>query len=84
MTLDAQFDEAQTRVKTLTARPSNDDLLSLYALFKQATAGDVTGARPGMFSVKERAKFDAWATRKGTSADDAKRAYVALVDRLVG
>jgi diazepam-binding inhibitor (GABA receptor modulating acyl-CoA-binding protein) len=84
MSLDEQFASAQTRVKGLTSRPTNEDLLSLYAFFKQATAGDVSGARPGIFSLKERAKYDAWATKKGLSADDSKTAYVALVDRLVG
>ena len=47
-------------MKTLKEAPSNDDLLELYALFKQATAGDVTGSRPGMMDFKGRAKFDAW------------------------
>ncbi|MCO4763130.1 MAG: acyl-CoA-binding protein [Myxococcales bacterium] len=84
MSVDERFAEAQKQVKTLTSRPSNNDLLSLYALFKQATDGDVSGKRPGMLDVKGRAKFDAWKKRKGTSAGDAKTAYIALVDRLMG
>jgi len=84
MELAARFEEAQTRVKGLSQAPSNDDLLELYALFKQATAGDVTGSRPGMMDFKGRAKFDAWAKKKGTGKDAAMEAYVALVDRLCG
>lgn len=84
MTLQEKFDSAQARVKTLKAAPSNDVLLDLYSLFKQATAGDVQGARPGMMDFKGRAKFDAWAKRKGLGKDQAMEAYVALVDRLVG
>lgn len=80
--LSATFDDAQKRAKALAKAPSTDDLLELYALYKQATSGDVSGARPGMMDFKGRAKFDAWATRKGTSKDDAMRKYVALVDRL--
>jgi diazepam-binding inhibitor (GABA receptor modulator, acyl-CoA-binding protein) len=82
MELSAKFEDAQTRVKKLSKSPSNDDLLDLYALYKQATAGDVTGSRPGVFDLKGRAKFDAWTKTKGTSKDDAMTKYVALVDRL--
>ena len=79
----AEFEAAQARVKTLTSRPSNDQLLQLYSLFKQATDGDAGGKRPGMFDVKGRAKFDAWAGRKGLSKDAAMAQYVALVDGLM-
>ena len=84
MDLVAKFEDAQSRVKKLPQTPSNDDLLELYALYKQATAGDVTGSRPGMFDLKGRAKFDAWSGKKGLSKDDAMTRYVALVDRLTG
>ncbi len=82
MSLDESFQSAQARVQKLAARPSNDDLLALYALYKQATEGDVKGKRPGMLDVKGRAKYDAWAKQKGTAADDAKARYVELADRL--
>jgi acyl-CoA-binding protein len=83
MTLTESFAEAQQRVKGLSQTPSNEQLLELYSLFKQATVGDVSGARPGMLDFRGRAKFDAWAKRKGTSKDQAMTAYVAVVDRLV-
>jgi diazepam-binding inhibitor (GABA receptor modulator, acyl-CoA-binding protein) len=83
MTLTEKFDDAQKRVKTLTSAPSNDELLELYALFKQATVGDVSGSRPGFTDFKGRAKFDAWTKKKGTAKDKAMEAYVALVDRLM-
>jgi len=83
MTLNEQFQDAQVRVKTLTSRPSNDTLLELYSLFKQATEGDVSGKRPGMLDLKGRAKYDAWAARKGTGRDKAMEQYVQLVDRLL-
>lgn len=84
MSTQEQFDSAQERVKQLSSRPSNEDLLELYALFKQATAGDVTGKRPGMLDLKGRAKYDAWAGKKGRSKDDAMQAYVRVVERLEG
>jgi diazepam-binding inhibitor (GABA receptor modulating acyl-CoA-binding protein) len=83
--LSDQFAQAQIDVKTLTTRPSNDDLLALYANFKQATDGDATGAKkPGRFDLVGKAKYDAWAKLAGTSQDAAMTKYVATVDRLLG
>jgi acyl-CoA-binding protein len=77
-----KFGDAKARVEKLDTRPSNDRLLELYGLYKQATEGDVSGSRPGMLDLKGRAKFDAWSRRKGLSKDDAMKGYVALVDAL--
>jgi acyl-CoA-binding protein len=77
------FAEAQERAKKLSRRPSNDQLLQLYSLYKQATEGDARGSRPGMLDLVSRAKWDAWAARRGTPPDEARRMYVALVDELV-
>ena len=73
-----RFAEAQARIKPVTGL-GNDVMLELYALYKQATAGDATGDRPGMLDLRGRAKYDAWARRKGTSKDAAMEAYIALV-----
>ena len=83
MALEDDFRSAQERVKTLKTRPSNDTLLELYSLFKQATEGDVQGKRPGMLDLKGRAKYDAWAGRKGLGKEAAMQQYVALVERLL-
>jgi diazepam-binding inhibitor (GABA receptor modulator, acyl-CoA-binding protein) len=83
MALSDDFASAQQRVKTLSTRPSNDTLLELYALYKQGTEGDVAGKRPGMLDLKGRAKYDAWAGRKGLGKEQAMQQYVALVDRLM-
>ena len=80
--LKEQFDSAVSRSRELTSRPSNEDLLLLYALYKQATDGDVSGERPGGFDFKAIAKYDAWAEVKGKSKDDAMKEYITLVDRL--
>ena len=76
--LAAKFEDAQARVKKLSKMPSNDELLELYALYKQGSTGDVSGGRPGMLDLKGRAKYDAWADLKGTSKDDAMKRYVDL------
>ncbi len=82
MAIEQDFGDAQARVKTLPKAPDTETLLSLYALYKQATAGDVEGKRPGMLDLKGRAKYDAWATQKGTARTAAMEQYVALVNRL--
>lgn len=83
MTLAERFQDAQARVQTLPTRPSNATLLELYSLFKQATAGDVQGKRPGLLDPKGRAKWDAWAARQGLAREAAMQAYVELVERLL-
>jgi len=82
MDLKEQFEAAVARSRTLTTRPSNETLLHLYALYKQATEGDVTGDPPGFFDLVGQAKFDAWEKNRGMSRDAAMKAYVELVDRL--
>ncbi len=74
-----EFLKAVAQSKELTKRPSNEELLQLYALFKQATEGDVCGDRPGGFDFKAIAKFDAWAEVKGKSKEDAMKDYVSLM-----
>ena len=78
------FASAQERVKSLTTRPSNDTLLELYSLFKQASEGDVQGKRPGLLDLKGRAKYDSWAGRRGLARDAAMKSYVARVNQLLG
>lgn len=80
--LKASFEQAQKDVKQLTQRPSNNELLALYSLFKQATDGDVHGKRPGMFDFKGAAKFEAWEKLQGMNADDAMQKYVDIVEKL--
>lgn len=75
-----RFADAQARIKPVTG-VGNDTMLEMYALYKQATVGDATGSRPGMLDLRGRAKFDAWAKRKGMTKDAAMTAYIALVDK---
>jgi len=77
-----KFESAVERSKQLTKRPTNEELLQLYSLYKQATEGDVTGERPGGFDFKGIAKHDAWSEMKGKSKDKAMEEYVALVEKL--
>lgn len=80
--LKSTFETKSKEVSALSAQPDNTTMLSLYALFKQATKGDADGKRPGMMQMVARAKWDAWNERKGMSADAAMQAYVDLVQGL--
>ena len=83
MNLDEQFEAAAAKSKEMTRRPTNEELLKLYALYKQGSEGDVSGERPGGFDFKAIAKFDAWEELKGMSREAAKQEYVAFVDKLL-
>lgn len=80
--LNEDFEKAAAKAQTFTRRPSNMELLQLYALYKQATEGDVSGERPGGFDFKGIAKYDAWEELKGKSQEAAKQEYIDLVNRL--
>ena len=82
--LKQQFDEAVNYVQNAEGdfEPSNDTKLQFYALYKQATEGDVKGKKPGMLDVVGRAKYNAWDKQKGKSSEDAMREYVNLLDEM--
>lgn len=81
MALDDDFAAAQKRVNAATGL-DNTRMLELYGLYKQATSGDVRGSRPGTFDLRGRAKYDAWAARKGLSKDEAKQQYIAAAAKI--
>ena len=82
--LESRFEIAVRDVQQLPERPGNAILLNLYALYKQATQGDVSGRRPGMMDFVGRAKYDAWEGLKGVSKDKAMRDYIDQVESLKG
>ncbi len=84
MAIAEQFEQAQVDIKKLTEKPSNEELLDLYALFKQGTEGDNTTKKPGMFDMKGQFKWKAWQAKSGLTLDEAKQAYVDLVATLLG
>jgi len=80
--LKASFEKAVAESKQLPEKPDNMTLLKIYALYKQATGGDVEGKRPGFTDMVGRAKYDAWAELKGQSAETAMQAYIDLIESL--
>ena len=80
--LNAAFEAAVAQSKNLSERPDNPTLLKIYALYKQATAGDNAEKKPSFTDVVGRAKWDAWAKLKGTSGDAARQQYIDLIESL--
>ncbi len=80
--LKSRFEAAVANSKNLSERPDNATLLKIYALYKQATAGDNAEKKPGFGDMVGRAKWDAWNGLKGTDKDGAMQQYVDLIEEL--
>ena len=83
MDIKQQFEEAVSESKSLPEKPSNDTLLQLYSLYKQATEGDINIDPPANpFDFVAKAKFENWKKLKGKSKTEAMNEYVELVRKL--
>ena len=80
--LKSSFDKAVADSKSLPEKPDNATLLQIYALYKQASSGDVDGKRPGFSDMVGRAKWDAWNAAKGKTSAVAMQEYVDLIESL--
>lgn len=78
-----QFEAAAEQVKNLKTRPTDLELLEIYALYKQATVGDCNTPKPGLFDLKGKAKWEHWNTKKGLSKEAAVQQYIAKAQELV-
>lgn len=81
MSTQEEFEKAAESAKKLT-NVGNEDLLSLYGLYKQATVGDCNTDKPGFFDMKGQAKWTAWDSRRGTDKEKAMKRYIRLVEKL--
>ena len=78
------FEQAAVAAKSLPERPDDNTMLQLYALYKQATDGDVSGDKPGFFDFVGVAKYEAWEKLQGTAMEAARDQYIDLVRKLGG
>ncbi|GAB1316678.1 hypothetical protein MFIFM68171_06888 [Madurella fahalii] len=79
------FRKAVIDSKKLTSKPSNDDLLEIYALYKVSNGEDFSAAAaPGMFDLKGKAKYNAWkkVVDDGITAEQAQEKYVAKIEEM--
>ncbi len=82
MTLKEHFESQVAAAQQLSTRPSNEDLLMIYGLYKQATVGDNLTEAPGGFDFKAAAKYNSWKKLTGTSQEEAMQRYIDLIERL--
>merc|ERR1712130_345365 len=83
MTLDQDFEAAAEVIKTKVNKTlSDDELKEIYALYKQATCGDINIDKPGMMDIKGCAKWDAWNSKKGVPSEEAKQQYIEMVEQM--
>ncbi|XP_046886840.1 acyl-CoA-binding protein-like [Hypomesus transpacificus] len=78
----ADFEKAVDEVKILKVRPCRSELNHVYGLYKQSTVGDVPFERPGILDFAGRVKWDAWIVKKGMTKEEARQAYIDLVEEL--
>ncbi|OAA58097.1 Acyl-CoA-binding protein, ACBP [Niveomyces insectorum RCEF 264] len=79
------FQKAVVDSKKLTSKPTNEELLDIYGLFKVATGEDITKApTPGMFDLKGKAKKNAWqkVVDEGLTPEQAQERYVEYIEKL--
>ena len=79
---DEGFADARKKVEELYTRMDNKTIRKVYAYYKQATEGDISGKRPSALRFRDRVKFDAWSSICGMSREDARSAYIDLVNNL--
>ena len=60
--------------------PSQETKLEFYALYKQATEGDVSTNKPSIFNMVAFAKWTAWHQLRGQSKEQAMTTYVNRVE----
>lgn len=82
MGLEQDFEQAIKNVESLTTRPDNDTLLSLYGWYKQAKFGDCNISQPSIFDPKGRAKWNAWNDVKGLDKEKAMKYYIRKANKL--
>ncbi len=83
MEVKSLFEKAVQESERLNQKPSNETLLQLYSLYKQATQGDVNITPPdNPFDFVAKAKYESWNALKGKSKAEAQQEYINLVNKL--
>lgn len=78
-----EFEEHAEKAKMLPENTTNENKLILYGLYKQATVGPVNTSRPGIFNMRDRAKWDAWKAVEGKTQEEAMNDYITKVKQLL-
>ncbi|KAF7695573.1 acyl-CoA-binding domain-containing protein 6 [Silurus meridionalis] len=80
--LEREFECAAERVRELVQTASRDELLYLYARYKQATVGKCNTPKPGFFDFEGQRKWGAWKQLGDMSKEQAMQEYISSVHTL--
>ncbi|XP_019366855.1 PREDICTED: acyl-CoA-binding protein-like [Gavialis gangeticus] len=78
----AEFEKVAAMVLQMKIKVTDQELLEIYSLYKQATIGNVNISCPCAVDVKGKAKWEAWNGRKGMSKEDARKNYITRVQEI--
>jgi len=81
--LKEEFDKYSEIVKNLNETPEDDELLTLYGLYKQSIEGDCNINEPGFLNFKAKSKYNAWKDQEGLETNKAIKYYIREVKRLI-
>ncbi|KAK3540275.1 hypothetical protein QTP70_029394, partial [Hemibagrus guttatus] len=80
--LEREFESAAERVRELVQTASREELLYLYARYKQATVGKCNTSKPGFFDFEGQRKWTAWKQLGDMSKEQAMQEYITSVQTL--
>ena len=81
-TFSEEFDKAVDAALKLPKKPSQENMLKLYGLYKRVTVGLPPSTEPSLLNFKENAKWKSWDSMKRYSRKRAESMYVDLVNSL--
>ena len=79
--IDIEFEKAYKISSSTTLKLPPDIMLQLYAYYKQATKGSNYTQPSGNTELRNAFKLNAWFQISQISADEAKKEYIALVNK---
>ncbi|KAF4799837.1 hypothetical protein TURU_050982 [Turdus rufiventris] len=80
--LPALFEQAAERLPSLLSTASKEQLLYLYARYKQVKLGTCNTPKPSFFDFEGKQKWEAWKALGDTSPHQAMQEYIAAVKKL--
>ncbi|XP_028936962.1 acyl-CoA-binding domain-containing protein 6 isoform X4 [Ornithorhynchus anatinus] len=76
------FEQAAAHLQGLVQAASREQLLYLYARYKQVKVGNCNVPKPGFFDFEGKQKWEAWKALGEASPKQAMQEYVAAVRKL--
>lgn len=76
------FEEAAAHLQSVVHVASREQLLYLYARYKQVKVGNCNTPKPGFFDFEGKQKWEAWKALGDSSPSQAMQEYIAAVKKL--